>query len=63
MSILKRLWIGIVRYIEALEGIDDPVGDYMLSLGNRIDKLEYDLDRLERQLFHAAIVGSSNSPA
>lgn len=49
MSILKRLWTGIAQYIKALEVIDDPVGEYMFSLGKRVDKLERDLDRLERK--------------
>ena len=49
MSVLKRLWTRIVRFVEALEGIDDPIGDYMFSVGKRIDKLERGLDRLERQ--------------
>jgi hypothetical protein len=29
MSMLKRLWTQIVRFVKALEGIDDPAGDYM----------------------------------
>jgi hypothetical protein len=32
MSELKRLWTQIARFIEALEGMDDPIGDYMFSL-------------------------------
>ena len=60
MSVLKRLWTTIVRFVEALEGIDDPNGDYMFSLGKRIDKLERGLDRLERQL-HSRL-GSSVVP-
>jgi len=50
MSALKRLWTKIARFAEALEGIDDPTGHYMFSLGKRVDKLERDLERLERQL-------------
>jgi hypothetical protein len=49
MSILARLWTGIARCIKALEGMDDPIGDYMFSLGKRVDKIERDLERLERQ--------------
>ena len=50
MSVLKRLWTKIARFAEALKGIDDPFGDYMLSLGNRLDKLERDVEHLEGQL-------------
>ena len=50
MSALKRLWTKISRFAEALEGMDDPIGDYMFSLGKRVDKLERDLAHLERQL-------------
>jgi hypothetical protein len=32
------------------EDIDDPKGDYILSLGTRVDKLERDMKHLERQL-------------
>lgn len=35
MSGLRRLWTRIVGIFEALEGMDDPTGDYMLSLGKR----------------------------
>jgi len=50
MSGLKRLWTRIVGIFEALEGMDNPTGDYMLSLGKRVDKLERDLEHLEGQL-------------
>ena len=50
MSVLKRLWTKIARFAEALEGMDDPTGDYMFSLGKRVDKLERDVEHLERQL-------------
>jgi hypothetical protein len=50
MSALKRLWTKIARFAEALEGIDDPIGDYMFSLGKRVEKLERDLEHLERHL-------------
>jgi hypothetical protein len=57
MSGLKRLWIKIVGIFEALEGMDDPAGDYMVSLGKRVDKLERDLERLEGQLHSGGDVG------
>jgi hypothetical protein len=50
MSALKRLWTKMARFAEALEGIDDPTGDYIFSLGKRVEKLELDLADLERQL-------------
>jgi len=50
MSELKRLWTKIARFFEALEGMDDPIGDYMFSLGKRVEKLERDLEHLQRQL-------------
>jgi hypothetical protein len=49
MSGLKRLWTRIARIAEVLEGMDDPTGDYMFSLGKRVDKLERDVEHLERQ--------------
>jgi hypothetical protein len=54
MSALERLWTKIARFAEALDGIDDPTGDYMFSLGKRVDKLERDLAHLERQLHSRA---------
>jgi hypothetical protein len=49
MGVLKRLWTKIARFAEAMEGVDDPTGDYILSLGKRVDKLERDVEHLERQ--------------
>ncbi len=50
MSGLKRLWTKIARFAEVLEGMDAPTGDYILSLGKRVDKLERDVEHLERQV-------------
>ena len=50
MGVLKRLWTKIARFAEALDGTDDPAGDYIFSLGERVDKLERDVEHLERQL-------------
>lgn len=50
MSYLKRFWTKVARFAKALEGIDDPTGHYMVSLEKRIDKLERDVERVERQL-------------
>ena len=50
MSALKPLWTRIARFAEALEGIHDPTGEYIFSLGKRVDKLEREVEHLERQL-------------
>jgi hypothetical protein len=50
MSALERLWTKIARFAEALGGMDDPTGEYMLSLGERVDILERDVERLESRL-------------
>ena len=68
MNALKRLWTKL-RFVEGLEGMDDPIGSYMFSLKKRVDKLEHGLDRLERQLHsrpgggavHDIYEGSTNS--
>jgi len=49
MSALKRLWKSL-RFIEALEEMDDPTGHYISSLAKRIGKLERDVEHLETQL-------------
>jgi|KBSMisStaDraftv2_1062788.scaffolds.fasta_scaffold2525473_1 hypothetical protein len=48
MKVLKQVWTKIARFAEALEGMDDPIGDYMFSLRKRADKLEVRLKDLER---------------
>jgi len=50
MSGLKQLWSKLTRFAEVFEDIDDPKGDYILSLGTRVDKLERDMKHLEGQL-------------
>jgi hypothetical protein len=50
MNGLKRLWTKIAHFTEMLEGMDDPKGDYILSLGKRVDRLERDVEDLEAQL-------------
>ena len=54
MDVLKRLWTKIARFAEAMEGVDDPKGDYIFSLGKRVDKLERNLEHFERQLHSRA---------
>jgi hypothetical protein len=34
MSVLKRLWTKIALFAESQEGIDDPSGGYIFSLGS-----------------------------
>lgn len=50
MTVLRRLWAKFGRFAEALEGCDDPTGDYILSLANHVDKLERRVAHLETQL-------------
>jgi hypothetical protein len=50
MDLPKRIWINIARFFEALDGIDDPMGEYMFSFGKRVDKLEQDVDMLQKQM-------------
>ncbi len=54
MNGLKRFWTKIIGIVEALEGMDDPRGDYMLSLEKRVDRLERDLKDSEGQLHSRA---------
>lgn len=49
MSPLKRLWTRIVSIAQSFDDIDDPVGDYIQSLGKRLDKLERHVEKLEGQ--------------
>lgn len=55
--VLRQLWTRIADFAKALDGIDDPVGDYILSLGKRVDKLEHDLARFEGQRNSEAVAG------
>jgi hypothetical protein len=50
MSVSRRLWTKMARFAEALEGMDDPTGHYMFSLGKRVEKLEHTVEHLERRL-------------
>ena len=50
MSVFERLCIKLARFSEALGDMDDPIGDYIFSLGKRIDKLERDVEHLESLL-------------
>lgn len=50
MSAMKRFWARIARFAEAMHGADDPLGEYILSLGKRIDQLERDLSALKLNL-------------
>ena len=42
---LKRFWASLNHWAEGL-GIDDPHGDYMVRLEQRVAKLERDVDGL-----------------
>lgn len=54
MSGLKQLWIKITQFAGALESMGDAKGDYILSLGKRVDKLERHVESLEGQLHSRA---------
>ena len=54
MSALERLWSKLARFAEAWGDMDAPIGDYMSSLGKRVDKLERDVERLESRLHSGA---------
>lgn len=60
MSTIKRLWTRIVNFAHAFDGIDDPVGDYIQSLGKRVEKLERELEQLKAQL-HSSVGGGIQS--
>ena len=47
---LKGLWTKSARFIEAMEDARNPVDEYTLALGKRVEKLARDLERLEGQL-------------
>jgi hypothetical protein len=59
MSVLKRLWTRIARFAEALEGIDDPRGDYIFAVGERVDKLEREVAHLGNCIRAVAAAGYS----
>jgi hypothetical protein len=50
MSGLKQLWARMVWVAKALEGIDDPAGDYMFALARRVERLERSVEQVEREL-------------
>jgi hypothetical protein len=55
MSVLKRMVLDrlltkIARFGEVQEGMVDPTGEYMFSLGKRVARLERDVQHIERQL-------------
>jgi hypothetical protein len=56
MSEFKQLWTKLARFAEALEGMDDATGDYVLSLSKRVDKLEREVEHLHR-LLHSSVNG------
>jgi hypothetical protein len=43
-----------MRFIKALEGVDDPAGDYMFALERRVEKLERAVEHLEKELHSCA---------
>ena len=57
MSVLKQLSTKISRFIIALEDARDPMDEYILTVGKRVEKLERDMSRLETEL-HSNLGGS-----
>lgn len=41
-----RIWEPVRRFLEAIDGIDDPQGEYLLRLETRVQNLEAELERL-----------------
>ena len=50
MSAFKQFWTRFARFIEAMEDSRDPIADYTLALGKRVEKLEHTVERLESEL-------------
>ena len=50
MGALKRLWTKIARFVEAMEGLDNPTSHYISVLAKRVDKLEEDVENHEARL-------------
>ena len=50
MSGLKGLWDKILRLFEAMEDAHNPMDEYTVALGKRVEKLERDVEHLEGQL-------------
>ena len=63
MSVLRRLLTKMARFAKALEGIDDPIGQYMFSLGKRVENLERAVEHLERRPPSRADGGRQRSTA
>jgi hypothetical protein len=60
LGALRQLWTRFSRFIIALEDARDPMEEYTLSLANRVEKLEHDLARLERQLHSGPHAGGTS---
>lgn len=60
-SAFKQLWTRITRFIEAMEDPRDPIADYTLALGKRVEKLEHTVERLEAELHSGAGTAGLNS--
>lgn len=41
-----RIWEPVRRFLEAMDGIDDPQGEYLFRLETRVQNLEAELARL-----------------
>jgi hypothetical protein len=61
-AMLQRLLARWPLWEEALEGIDDPQGEYLLNLGKRVRRLEAEVERLRAPADAAAAVTRPRFP-
>ena len=52
LQLLQAKWRLVA---EAIDGMDDPQGDYLLALENRVHRLEGELERLRKHLLMDAL--------
>lgn len=63
MTLFKRLLENLRPWAEALEGIDDPRGEYVLTLESRVRGLERDVKELQRRRETGSAFPTSNEAA
>jgi hypothetical protein len=60
---LQRLLARWRLWEQALEGVDDPRGDYLLNLEERVCRLEGDVENLRRPLSTGAVAAPTPANA
>ncbi|MHA7773917.1 hypothetical protein [Roseibium sp. M-1] len=58
---LRRLLAELRLWEEAIAGLDDPIGDYLLELENRVARLERDLIEVRKLLPEQGAVGAASN--